>query len=592
MTYDASAGYVFALNDAGWAYSYTAGVWTNLSVTVFAPGHGWGQEYLGQLGNGVFGESLAYDPQINAPILFGGICENLWDFGAGEYNPQTCVSDIGPMGPGGYNTTYSFQAGNWTNITATIAPPMWGDAGLTYDAADGYMLAAGGIGEGALNASLGGVCYSGCGPWNQTWAFSTGPVVVSPIGPLTLSDAPNPTDVGVPVKLSISFSGGQAPFTFQWSNGATTSQTTQTYGAPGLYRISVNVTDRVGTHQTGGLNITVNPSPTDSLRFSAAQTVGVPEVFNGSGANGTGSYRYAWSFGDGTYASTRNGSHSYTGPGTFAVTLTTTDALDQQATARENVTVASAIVTQLSVSNSTPTLGQSVLFSATTSGGLGAYTYSWSGLPGGCPSQDKPTIGCLPTESGTYTVTVNITDGYLGMANGTINVTVIFAFTVSVSTITPAVGQNVTIGVQSTASGLTYAYSGLPPGCTSQNTSLLTCSPTVAGNYTVKVTVTDAAGDATAHTFQLDVVAASPTGPPPGGNNTPPGRNGTTVPPGSTPPVPLLTAIAIGIVALVVGAVAVVGFSRYRRRATRPHQTLSEAEPQDGSDDQPGPHRP
>jgi len=46
-----------------------------------------------------------------------------------------------------------------------------------------------------------------------------------------------------------------------------------------------------------------------------------------------------------------------------------------------------------------------------------------------------------------------------------------------------------------------FAYTGLPAGCTSANTSVLDCTPTTAGTYAVRVNVTDEAGNWTVATL-------------------------------------------------------------------------------------------
>jgi len=171
-------------------------------------------------------------------------------------------------------------------------------------------------------------------------------------------------------------------------------------------------------------------------------------------------------------------------------------------------------------------------------------------------------------------VTVNVTDMYPGQTSAAINVTVSFAFTVSVSTTTPQVGQNVTVGVSSEtpASDLTYSYSGLPPGCVSADTPELICTPDASGNFTITVTVTDvAAGVSISHTFELDVVGAASHG---GTGNTT--GNGTkhTGNVTSTPPTSSSTSfldLAVGlIVGLVVGAAAVALVWRLHRTAPPP----------------------
>jgi lysophospholipase L1-like esterase len=54
-----------------------------------------------------------------------------------------------------------------------------------------------------------------------------------------------------------------------------------------------------------------------------------------------------------------------------------------------------------------------------------------------------------------------------------------------------------------------YTYTGLPPGCTSADLSSLSCSPTIAGNYTISVYVNDTLGlSATAASTPLGVTRA------------------------------------------------------------------------------------
>jgi Putative Ig domain len=55
----------------------------------------------------------------------------------------------------------------------------------------------------------------------------------------------------------------------------------------------------------------------------------------------------------------------------------------------------------------------------------------------------------------------------------------------------------------------TYAYTGLPSGCTTANTSALSCTPETSGTYNVTVTVTDGGGSHAAASAKLDVSATS-----------------------------------------------------------------------------------
>ncbi len=140
MVYDAADGYLVLfggsptegaasyLNDT---WSYHAGSWTQIAVR-----------------NGVApsprrAAGIAYDPQMNAVVLFGGVDPN-----------ANALGD-----------TWTYHNGTWTNLTSTLlaAPsPRW-DFGMTYDAGVNAILLFGGC------TSLG--CYSMDG---DTWAFANG----------------------------------------------------------------------------------------------------------------------------------------------------------------------------------------------------------------------------------------------------------------------------------------------------------------------------------------------------------------------------------------------------------------------------------
>ena len=55
------------------------------------------------------------------------------------------------------------------------------------------------------------------------------------------------------------------------------------------------------------------------------------------------------------------------------------------------------------------------------------------------------------------------------------------------------------------SNNLTYAYTGLPPGCASQNSTYFFCTPTANGTFVVELTVTDAYGNASTSNATLYV---------------------------------------------------------------------------------------
>ena len=73
---------------------------------------------------------------------------------------------------------------------------------------------------------------------------------------------------------------------------------------------------------------------------------------------------------------------------------------------------------------STIDAGQSLTITAVAANGSGGYTYSWANLPQGCRAEDAASITCTPSSSGTYEVTVTVTDstGETTTASATITI--------------------------------------------------------------------------------------------------------------------------------------------------------------------------
>lgn len=131
------------------------------------------------------------------------------------------------------------------------------------------------------------------------------------------------------------------------------------------------------------------------------------------------------------------------------------------------------------------------------SGNATNLTFSWSGLPTNCTSQNVSNYTCYPTATGTFHVEVNVTDfsdgdsGVAAVVNITVN-TDPTVTSISASTTNLTVNQSVTFTV--VASGgtppLVYVYSGLPAGCSGASASV-SCTPSTAQAYNVTVAVID-----------------------------------------------------------------------------------------------------
>jgi hypothetical protein len=103
---------------------------------VFRQGN-WSQLHPLKSPPSVFEVAMAYDPQTQSVVMFGG------------GSPTTRV----------INQTWEFSAGNWTELNISGSPPPASGASMAYDAAEGYLLMFGGSGA------------TGLSPANGTWVF-------------------------------------------------------------------------------------------------------------------------------------------------------------------------------------------------------------------------------------------------------------------------------------------------------------------------------------------------------------------------------------------------------------------------------------
>jgi PKD repeat protein len=338
-------------------------------------------------------------------------------------------------------------------------------------------------------------------------------VEASPTAALSASSTQVYDDAG-PVSFDASGSSDASAsitsYAWDFGDGVTAQGPTAShaYTTPGTYLVRVAVTDSLGQVDTATTTVTVLDEPpvaafaVGATSPEAGQTVG----FDGSGSSDSDDsiVGHSWNFGDGHHAGGVTPSHTFASPGTYPVTLTVFDSYGQSSTATKQVTVLAGPSARF-----TPPAGQMfdgtpVRFDATGSiaGGSGAAitSYAWSFGDGTTGAGATPSH--VYVSAGSYKVKLTVTDGAGVSSSTTQAVTVLDQPPIAVFGSSPAVplpGQPVSFDGRGSSDPdgtiVSYAWD-FGDGATGTG-----ASPAHAyagpGTYTVRLTVTDHAGQKT-----------------------------------------------------------------------------------------------
>ncbi len=272
---------------------------------------------------------------------------------------------------------------------------------------------------------------------------------------------------------SVTASGGTAPYSYLWSNGATTATVT---GLPGG-TYTVTITDANNCTATASVQIAVGTGIGGTFtQVSQPQCYGQA---NGSArfapTGGTAPYTYAWSNGQTTATATGLAAATYTVAVTDAAGCTRNDTITLSQPAALQASVAAGSVSCFGGANGTATV--------TVSGGTAPYTYSWNTTP------VQTTATATGLASGNYQVRISDARGCKDTLSGDVA--------------GPLAALSVATGVRSATcpgsiNGAAYAVvsGGTPPYTYRWNTSPLQTGDTATGLLprTYTVTVTDDKG--------------------------------------------------------------------------------------------------
>ncbi|MFD2524179.1 SprB repeat-containing protein, partial [Flavihumibacter stibioxidans] len=187
--------------------------------------------------------------------------------------------------------------------------------------------------------------------------------------------------------VEINVTGGTAPYTYNWNNGATTKDLSNL--ATGTY--TVTVTDANGC--TATLDV---PVATDDVTLTITEliTAAICTAENGSidlsVEGGTAPYTYSWNTGS-TDEDLTN-----LAPGSYTVTITDANGCTAEKTIEVTQDIQTLTITP-TVTNTTCT-GSTGAVEINVTGGTAPYTYEWNT---GATTKDLSNLATYPDDHGT-----------------------------------------------------------------------------------------------------------------------------------------------------------------------------------------------
>ncbi len=306
---------------------------------------------------------------------------------------------------------------------------------------------------------------------------------------------------------------------------------------PGSYPITVTATDTVLTGVGAPFSIAQNytidvPAPTIVVDPATLPntTAGLAYSQTLTANGGAAPYGFAVTAGALPNGLTLSSGGALTGTpntsGTFNFTVTATDNFGQTGSRAYTVVVAVPTLTLTPATLPAGTAGTAYNQTLTISGGIAPYTVTPAGaLPTGLTFNPVTrTFSGTPTQSGTFNISVTVTDSTGGTA-ATITNNYTLTIAVPTLTLTPAAGAlpggtagaayNQTFTASGGIAPYTYAVSAgaLPAGLTFDTaTGALAGTPTVAGAFNFSITATDSTtGTAATVTNAYTLTLSAPT---------------------------------------------------------------------------------
>ncbi len=428
---------------------------------------------------------MVYDPALGGIVLFGG-----------EDDSTSLVQ----------NQTWLFDNGSWSKLPTPHAPPPRWISQMAYDPALGELVLYGGFDQG--------------GNWlGDTWVFANGTwssVNAQGLGvpPLGAGNLVYDSDLG-----SLLLVGGINQLSQQevgaWAFNGSVWSVLATQGGSHGHSAGIGVWDPLDHELVlAGGGGPGSPSFTDVLSIPLTPVnvtapletdIGVVANFSASAIGGAPPYTYSWNWGDDTTNSTANATHVYQTAGAFVITLTVRGPASNPATWQREITVAAGPVPKLVSATKGIDVGLPVSLTATSSGGVGPFRFSWALSDGGTGS--GPVLNHTFSQPGDVALNITALDSAGGRGSALYLLMVNATPSVGIAPVNSPEAGAVTVFQAAVSGGsppFTYAWQ-FAGGATVTGASPKHTFPS-AGEQTVTVNVTDVDGVSTQTTTTVGVV--------------------------------------------------------------------------------------
>ena len=444
-------------------YSTKTYLWSNGSTTQNLTGLGPGTYSVSVTDSFGIVATLGGGTLVNTtPATGSATTQNRSSISAGTYS-VTVTDTVGTTASASFVVTSPASSAPPTASLSSTNPTTYGgtNGSVALTVSEGTSPFTYAWSNGATTQNLSSV---GAGTYSVTVTDSssqTGTASVTLTSPPGASLSPtNPSTFGgTNGSVNLTVSQGTSPFTYSWSNGATT----QNVSSLSVGTFSVTVTDAAS--RTGTASVTLTSPPGASLSLTNPSTFGGT---NGSitltVSQGTSPFTYAWSNG----ATTQN--ISSLSVGTYSVTVT--DAASRTGTA--SVTLTSPPGVTGTITHITTNGGSNGAISVSVTQGTTPYAYAWTG-------SSVTTAARTSLSVGTYVVTVTDALSRTGSSTFVVTNPPVVTAAITNATVYAAADGALDVSVTQGLSPFTYAWTS--SSVTTQDRTAL-----AAGSYSVSVT--------------------------------------------------------------------------------------------------------